>query len=117
MDGPPCNLQRPFFIAGDWHGVPKGTGDINYTGKATLSEDQKSGQMYFKNCAGDFDITEKYWQLTCKGVKREGSLSESEDNLYWGISKTSGWELSIERGRKRQLEEAILKHNQSELAL
>ena len=22
-DGPPCIRQRPFFIAGDWHGVPR----------------------------------------------------------------------------------------------
>lgn len=97
--------------------IPKGTGGNNYTGKATLSEDKKTGTLYFKNCSGRFDITKEHWQLTCKGVKREGKLTNGIDSLYWGKSKTDGWQLSVEKQRKIRLEEAILKHNQSELVL
>lgn len=96
---------------------PKGSGTINYSGKAILSEDQKTGTMSFKNCKGDFDIDKEHWHLACKNMQHEGKLSVGKDSLYWGKSTKTGWELSIERKRKTRLEEAILKHNQSELVL
>lgn len=97
--------------------VPKGLGSTNYSGKAILSDDQKSGTLSVRNCKGDFDIDNEYWQLVCNKKQHEGKLSLGRDSLYWGKSSNGNWEISIEKKRKTRLEEAIQKHNQSELVL